>query len=802
MEPTRPALTPQAFTRQRQVLDAFDAALAWPEHEVERRLREASADDPALGQQLRTLLGAEAQARRALPTRPPEALDWGGFEAPARIGPYRLTSLLGEGGMGAVWRGERDDGLFEQVVAVKLIRAGRIRPSAAAQFDTERRVLARLRHPAIAALFDGGTDAEGRAWFAMELVSGEPLTDYVRQRGLGLREAVRLLLPVCAAVQHAHQALVVHADIKPGNILVDAGQGPKLLDFGIARNLLETEEDAPGGSGLTLAYASPERRRGERPRPADDVYALGCLLHEIVTGEPPPTAPPPPLPRSSAPAELAAVVAKAAAGEPEARYGGAEALAEDLQRWLDGRPVRALSPSRHRSVALFARRRPATVAASLAAALGLVGALATISVLYVQAQASRAAAEQRFADVRGLAHHLLFDLYDRLERTPRSLQVRRDLAVTGQRYLERLADGGARDDVRIEAAQGFVRLAEIQGGERKRNLGQVDEARASLDRAVGLAQRVGVGPLAGQAALVEAGARLQQSDLAINKDGDAPRAERLLAQSRRALARLPAREQAIERASLAVEQSLALSALRQWQGRYPESLAAAAAAMRLLEQAPGGLAGARRGRALQARALDAEAETRSYAGDEAGAEAPYRRQLLLLQQLRAEAPDDPLNNRALARSGWALGVTLVDLKKTREAVAVLGSALATARALVAFDPEDALAQRTLRIGELAYAQALAADGHPAQAIGLLSTQVAARRTRSASGRVEAVREDAISLGALAEAQAQAGRAAAACASYRGQETVFEGLRRRGRLTALDVSGPLAAARAGAALACR
>ena len=369
---------------ERRALAALDQALDWDDAERQARLHALDAADPALARRLRALLGAESAAAQALPTTPPapHGPAPAGPPPPERIGAYRLTALLGEGGMGAVWRGERDDGLFDQTVAVKLIRPSAFAAAASQQFAIERQVLARLRHPNIAGLFDGGSDGEGRAWFAMELVDGVPLTDHIAMHGLSLRDAAALLLPVCAAVQHAHQALVAHADIKPGNILVDRDGRPKLLDFGIARNLGGGAPDAPG-YGLTPAYASPQRRAGERPTPADDVYALGALLYELAAGAPPDAAPPPPL-HPAVPREYAAVAAKAAAAVPDLRYGSAEALADDLGRWLGYRPVRALPPSWRRSTVLLLRRRPWAVASGAAALAGLAGALVVITGLYLR----------------------------------------------------------------------------------------------------------------------------------------------------------------------------------------------------------------------------------------------------------------------------------------------------------------------------------------------------------------------------------------------------------------------------------
>jgi serine/threonine-protein kinase len=421
---------PQAerWARVGGILDAvLDAGAA----ERERILDERCAGDAGLRAEVESLLRAEAVADARLEA---PALEWaealadgGGFDAAApehvrgeRIGPWRLTEEIGSGGMGTVWRAERADGAYEQPAALKLIRRGLDSDAILARFVGERSILARLQHPHIARLIDGGIAGDGRPYFAMELVEGEPITGWCDRRRLSVRDRIRLLLSAIDAVQYAHQQLVVHRDLKPSNILVTAAGEVKLLDFGIAKVL-----DASAGRAdaatmtqfgfrmLTPEYAAPEQLRGEAVTTATDVYALGVLLYELLTGVRPtaargqrgaaadaatdastraPTRPSTqvsdaaarlrasttPRLRRNLRGDLDTIVLRALHEEPERRYRTAEALRRDLLRYLAGRPVHARPDSRwYRLRKFVARHRSAVVAAVLVAASLAAGLVAT-----------------------------------------------------------------------------------------------------------------------------------------------------------------------------------------------------------------------------------------------------------------------------------------------------------------------------------------------------------------------------------------------------------------------------------------
>ncbi len=334
--------------------------------------------------------------------------------APAtHIGPYRLAEEVGRGGMGTVYRAERADGQFEQTVALKLLPAGLASAGSVERFRAERGILARLEHPRIARLIDGGVTGAGllgreMPWLAMEFVDGPALTDFAERERLSVGARVRLFLQVCDAVAYAHQSLVVHRDLKPSNILVTPGGGPdggpsvKLLDFGIAKLIEEDGGEALTQTGMrvmTPEYAAPEQVRGEAVTTATDAYALGVLLFELLAGARPydlsglspsdiertvcrtvPTRPsasvrPAQYDADVAPrlrGDLDTIVLKALAKEPGQRYAGADALADDLRRHLDGRPVAARPATAGYRARTFVRRHRAATAAAALVALALV----------------------------------------------------------------------------------------------------------------------------------------------------------------------------------------------------------------------------------------------------------------------------------------------------------------------------------------------------------------------------------------------------------------------------------------------
>ncbi len=419
-------------------------------------------------------------------------------EAPQQIGPWRILREIGRGGMGVVYLGERADGAFRKQAAIKRITTGMPDPGLDRRFRRERQILAALDHPGIARLLDGGATAEGRPYFVMEYIEGRPLLRHCQETGATLEERLRLFLLVCDAVEYAHERLIVHRDIKPGNILVAAGGVPKLLDFGLARVL-----DAPPGDDLTQAgmplltpaYASPEQIRGEPFTVAGDVYSLGIVLYELLAGQRPydvsssslvemakaicEVEPPPPssaaVPwRRRLAGDLDRISAKALAKDARLRYATVLELAQDLRRHLEGRPVRARPATLRYRLGKWLRRHRVAFPAAAAAALLILGFGAA-------AWWEARSAERRFEQVRSLAHSVLFDLHDAIRYLPGSTAARALLLQRAMTYLESLSrEAGNRPDLQREVALGYLRVGEVEGTLGESNLGRLPAAAVNI----------------------------------------------------------------------------------------------------------------------------------------------------------------------------------------------------------------------------------------------------------------------------------------------------------------------------------
>lgn len=345
------------------------------------RLLDADADpatlDPGAAERLASLV-AEPLASSASATPSLEG---------RQIGPYRVVRRIGEGGMGAVYLAERSD--VDRRVALKLVRGALAAPELVRRFLRERRVLARLDHPNIARLLDAGVTEDETPYFAMEYVEGEAITDHCRRVNASMEAVLRLFRDVCSAVSYAHGSLVVHRDIKPSNVLVTEDGSVKLLDFGIAKLLGDEDDDATltrtGVRVMSPAYAAPEQVRGEPVTTATDVYALGVLLRELLTGDREPGA------GRSLSGDLEAICLRAAAPEPERRYRSADQLSADIGRHLEGLPLEARLPTLRYRAGKFLRRHAAGVAVTVAIVVSLGGGL---GVALWQAQRADRAREQ------------------------------------------------------------------------------------------------------------------------------------------------------------------------------------------------------------------------------------------------------------------------------------------------------------------------------------------------------------------------------------------------------------------------
>jgi eukaryotic-like serine/threonine-protein kinase len=535
-------MTPE---RWQEIRTVFEKLVTLDRSERSPQLKKMAAADPELHREVESLLDYEGRVDSGfLNTAAANLLKPEGGQVSSRIGHrvgvYQILEEIGHGGMGEVYRAARVDGQYEKLVAVKLVRAGAGTALIVERFRSERQILATLDHPNIARLLDGGTTADGIPYLVMELIEGERIDTYADAHALSISQRLALFREVCAAVHYAHQRLVIHHDIKPSNILVTSEGVPKLLDFGIAKIVdpagdAETTQVRP----MTPEYASPEQIRGEAITTASDVYSLGVVLYQLLTGRSP--YPDDLLPHQvgsavcdSEPGKPSTVVLKfktrpatqtgehlspeqvssvregsprklcrrlagdlddialmALRKEPERRYGSVEVFAEDIRRHLEGLPVIARRGSWRYRANKFIRRHRAGVAA--AAAMGLVlaaGIGATIREARI-AQIQRARAEKRFQDVRQLADSLMFEIHDSIEGLPGATTSRKLIVQRSREYLDRLAEESTGDiSLQRELASAYERLGNVEGDAYGSSLGDAKGGLQSLEKAVAIRQAI------------------------------------------------------------------------------------------------------------------------------------------------------------------------------------------------------------------------------------------------------------------------------------------------------------------------
>lgn len=458
------------------IQEMFAASVDLSAEQRRSYLADACADKPEIRAEVESLLGAHYRAGSC-------------FEpVPDQIGPYRLLERIGRGGMGSVYRAERSDGQFQQQVAVKLWSVA-ASATLYRRFLDERQILANLSHANIAGLLDGGVTPLGLSYIVMEYVDGVPIDQYCHGRPLA--ERLQLFREICAAVHYAHQHLVVHRDLKPANILVTAEGVPKLLDFGIAKVLSPAKptEGATVQPAMTPEYASPEQFRGGRISTMSDVYSLGLLLCELLTGRRPYdltgktfeeairiVCEQPPGKLRTESADLDAIIAKAMRLEPGERYSSADTLSADIGRYQSKRPVEARRGAAWYVFTTFLARNKVPVATACAVVCLLAVAVA------VTVRENRISA-RRFNDVRQLANVVLFQIHDAVAALPGSTPVRKLIVANALEYLDKLSRDAADPKLQLELAEGYSRLGDVQGFQSQANLGDPNGAVASYRKA-------------------------------------------------------------------------------------------------------------------------------------------------------------------------------------------------------------------------------------------------------------------------------------------------------------------------------
>jgi len=538
-------MTPE---RWQQVKEVLQSALELAPSDRAVFIDQACDGDQALRQEVESLLATDDgnapeikldsrllnEVAFAVPdaaTIPDEAVAWIG----RRVGPYNIVEQIGAGGMGEVYRAVRDDEQYRKQVAIKVMRGGQDSALVVSRFRNERQILAGLDHANIARLLDGGTTKEGAAYFVMELIDGQPIDEYCNQHKLEVAERLKLFIQVCSAVQYAHQRLIIHRDIKPGNILVTSEGTPKLLDFGIAKLLDVNAEAGQPEPTLTMfriltpAYASPEQVKGEPITTASDVYSLGVVLYELLTGSSPyhltshtpqeiaravcelePERPSTLLGRGAVedntraqqkpPAtngnqdgsfrkrskrlsgDLDNIVLMALRKEPQRRYASVEQFAEDIRRHLENLPVVARKDTiRYRTSKFVTRHKAGVIAAVLVTLTLLVGLAVTIREARV--------AQQRFNEVRSLANSLIFDIHDSIQDVPGTTSARKLIVERALQYLDSLAQASGGDpSLQRELAAAYKKIGDVQGYPYSANLGDTAGARKSYEKALAIRQ--------------------------------------------------------------------------------------------------------------------------------------------------------------------------------------------------------------------------------------------------------------------------------------------------------------------------
>ena len=708
-----------------------------------------------------------------------------------RIGAYRIVRALGEGGMGTVYLAVRDDDVFRKRVALKVLKRGTDTEAVVRRFRTERQILAGLDHPNIARLLDGGTTDNGLPYLVMEYVEGTPLDDYADAHGLDTTSRIRLFLQLCAAVQYAHQNLVIHRDIKPANVLVTVDGVPKLLDFGIAKllnaDMLGQTMAIPTGPGLQLLtpdYASPEQVRGEQMTTATDIYSLGISLYELLTGRRPyqitsraipevvrvvceseplrpsvavtrPVPPhgdsggrgPKPTTQHRDPqrlrrrleGDLDNIVLKAINKEPARRYASVDQFAEDLRRHLGGLPVLARQDTVRYRVAKFVRRHRAPVAAAAAILLALIlGVVGTAWQARV-ARMERARAEQRFDDVRQLANTFLFEVDEAVKDLSGSTPARQLIVRTAVAYLDKLAaDAADRADLMRELAAGYVRVGDVQGRPFNPNLGDSDGAVASYKKAVALYQSLNVddrSPL--DLRRESATAHLRLSEL-LSATGDTSGAMEAV---RTALALV--RDTATDsEAPMEARRELLVS-----YSRMGDMLAATGATADALDHHRRALDIIK---SLAAAAPDDPVNLRQLGtahhkvgnvlgnpnypnvGDHAAALTEMQHSVAVFERAAARYPDNALFKRNLAVARSNVADILMALGRRADAMAQEQRALETYEAQAREDPTNAAAKNDLAIAHFKAAEMLDGDGRPREALAALERGAAIQDQLAAS----------------------------------------------------------------------
>ncbi len=757
-----------------QVKEALDDALRLDAAQRSSYLDKIFAVAPELRPEVESLLRSHVLAQSSFLRDPaiallPDVVPPLPARIGRRVGAYDILEEIGHGGMGEVYRAARVDGEFDHQVAVKLVRGGFDSKFILERFRHERQILAGLDHPNIARLLDGGTTEDGIPYLVMELVDGTPIDQHCDAHALSIAKRLELFQAVCAAVQYAHQRLVIHRDLKPNNILVTRDGIPKLLDFGIAKIVSPSAgPEITLLNPLTPEYASPEQVRGELISTASDVYSLGVILYRLVTGQSPYR-----LTSTSAPewartiselepfrpstivrkpdnqgddvtpesvsrtregsplklqrrlaGDLDNIILKALRKEPERRYGSVEQFAEDIRRHLVGLPVNARQDSWTYRTGKFVRRHTTMVAATVVVVLTLaIGMAVTLREKHI--------AERRFNDVRKLANSLIFEIDNSIADIPGSTAARKLLVGRALEYLDSLSQQAKGDvSLQTELATAYERVGDVLGYPFAPNLGDQAGALQSYRKALRIREslaKVSPNDAKLQTQLSENYFRIAH---ALEATGDLNGALNAVRKT------LPITQKLAD-ASTDPELADHLAGSHYFIAGLLLKTGDAAAAIASYRQAA-----AVRDASLQVNPSNTTLRTHLAAdyigmascmrlqGDVAQAMKMQGKAVDLLRELSRSSPNGVTLREYLAEAMIKLGTLQRDQGKLSEALASEREAHNTFKALLAADANNSLARANFGFTDSAIAEILVQSGQPAAAMDVLRESLATFRAMS------------------------------------------------------------------------
>ena len=814
-------MTPERWS---QIKELFYAALDLsPDQRAAFLVREC-AGDVSLQAELEKLLEAHERPGPFLDDSATAAAPDANVGAPEkpwigrRIGPYRLIELLGTGGMGEVYKAVRADEQFQQEVAIKLVRGGYDTQQILERFKAERQILATLSHPNIARLLDGGATEDGLPYLVMELIQGERIDSYCQRHRLPVRDRIKLFRDVCTAVSYAHQHLVVHCDLKPGNIFVTAEGTVKLLDFGVAKLLSQAPRDAHEQRTVTVMrawtpeFASPEQVRGEGTTTSSDVYSLGVVLYWLLTGRSPyrsgtlpheiirdvcDTEPARPSVATQDSGELRGdldiIAMKALRKEPARRYSSVEQFSEDLRRYLAGLPVTARGDRFSYRAGKFITRNKFAVAAGLLLFLSLVGGLATTLWQARIASAETARAERHFASVRKLANSFMFELHDSIATLPGSTATRQLLVKNALQYLDELSSEAVDDaNLHEELATAYLKVGDIQGEFGRQNVGEVGAAVKSYGKAVSLLERLATADPANNRLGAELSRAWRKLGTASYVNGDARAASEATAKATTIAEALSTRapDDAALLATLAAahgDRCKILTYEGDARGSSESCLAAIEIQERVVSLSPADRAAKRTLSALYDRAASGLEIAAAGKADLENALSLHRKALAVAIELAAADPNDSVAQAMVAVDYNGVGESLLGLNDIHPAIEAYASSKRIFDEMIARDPQNVEIRYDDAQVSNNLANGLRLEGKKQEALQIL--QAAMAMAEGLPGRETnafyQAGEGTIGV-RLAHAYAALGDWTKAQARYEKSRAIFADLKQRGVLQAEDV----------------